>query len=377
MTFRDTLSKMWDNIQYTLFPRLEHRVGALPPKYKKLAATLELVRIEEFLPCTRFNWGRPAKHKRFIARALVAKIILNIPYTKQLVQILESDAQLRVICGWEEISKIPSASSFSRAFKEFAKAALPDKVHQVLISEMYEGKIIGHLVRDSAPIVAREQPLKKKGSAKERKKEMNERYLREKNGEMSRRQRQLKDQSLDEMIQDLPKNCDIGMKRNSQGYIVTWKGYKLHAAVDDHCIPISVILTAASLNDCEAAIPLAEKSHGLVRNLYDLMDSAYDVREVKEHSFSLGHIPIIDKHARSKAQKRDKNSEQKRRRILNAYTAEDRRYKERFSKERFNGLFKDFYGGRNIYYKGAEKVFCHIMFGVLALTASTFLRLLE
>jgi len=29
-------------------------------------------------------------------------------------------------------------------------------------------------------------------------------------------------------------------------------------------------------------------------NLYDLMDSAYDASEIKNHSLELGHVPIID-----------------------------------------------------------------------------------
>jgi hypothetical protein len=36
-----------------------------------------------------------------------------------------------------------------------------------------------------------------------------------------------------------------------------------------------------------------------VTNLYDLMDSAYDVAEITAKSRSLGHVPIIDPHPRS------------------------------------------------------------------------------
>ena len=49
---------------------------------------------------------------------------------------------------------------------------------------------------------------------------------------------------------------DKGMKKSAQGYTTIWKGYKVHAAVDDDCIPLAVIITSASLNDCEVAIPL-------------------------------------------------------------------------------------------------------------------------
>lgn len=194
---------------------------------------------------------------------------------------------------------------------------------------------------------------------------------------MSRRQKQLKHQTLGEMIKELPNSCDIGMKKNAQGYATIWKGYKLHVAVDDNCVPISAILTSASLNDCEAAIPLATKADKVAKNFYDLMDSAYDVPEIKEHCNSLGHIPLIDKHARGTVEKEEKIKEAKRKKTLNAYTAADKRYRERFSKERFNALYKDYYGGREIYYRGHAKIFCHTMFGILALTASTLLRFVQ
>lgn len=377
MSFRSTLSQMWFNIQHTLFPLLEEQTGELCNQYKELISVLELVRIENFLPCYRFNLGRPTKDRVFIARAFIAKIVLKLPYTKQIVNVLKKDKQLRIICGWEEHSKIPSESKFSRAFKEFAESTLPDRVHQALIHEVYKDKIIGHIGNDSTSLVGREKPLKKEGTPKERKKLANDRYVREQRGdELSRRKKQM-NQALNEMIAELPTSCDMGMKKNAQGIATVWKGYKLHAAVDDMGIPVSAILTSASLNDCEVGIPLMAKSNQSVRNFYDLMDSAYDVSEIKEYSVSLGHVPLIDNHARSTAQKKEKEEEGKRKWLLKAYTAEDRRYRERFSKERFNSMFKEYYGGRTMQYKSAVKVFCHSMFGVLAYTATTLIRFLN
>ena len=377
MSFRSTLSQMWFNIQQTLFPLIEEQAGKLPDEYKELISVLELVRIEKFIPCYRFNRGRPTKDRVFIAKAFIAKIVLKLPYTKQIVRILKQDKQLRIICGWEAHSKIPSESKFSRAFKDFAESGLPDRVHQSLIHEVYKDKIIGHIGNDSTSLVGREKPLKKKGTPKERKKLANDRYVREQRGEeLSRREKQM-NQTPNEMIAELPTSCDMGMKKNAQGIATVWKGYKLHAAVDDMGIPVSAILTSASLNDCEVGIPLMAKSNQVVRNFYDLMDSAYDVSEIKEYSLSLGHVPLIDIHARSTAQKEEKEEEEKRKWLLKTYTAEDRRYRERFPKERFNSMFKEYYGGRTIQYKSPIKVFCHSMFGVLAYTATTLIGFLH
>lgn len=367
-----TLSNIWNNIQDNLFPFLIKNIGSLSPDYERLAAILELIRIEDFIPSSKFNFGRPLKDRRFIARAFVAKIFLKFHYTKHFIKKIETDDQLKTICGWDRFAKVPSEAAFSRAFNEFASSGLAETVHKALITKAYEGVIVGHVVRDSTPIIGREKFLKKEGSKKERKKMNNRKSSKEKREGTTRKQMQLK-QDLTTSLMDLPKACDIGSKKSAQGFATIWKGYKLHLAVDDNCVPLAAILTSASLNDSEAAIPLGEKAKH-VTSLYDLMDSAYDAPEIKEHSISLGHVPIIDEHARSKKQKDAKLAEKARKRLLNYMTAEDRRYKLRFSKERSNSLLKEYYGGRNIQVKGHTKVFCHLMFGVLALTATTLIN---
>ena len=85
-----------------------------------------------------------------------------------------------------------------------------------------------------------------------------------------------------------------GTKKNSKGYRDTWVGYKLHIDVADGQIPVSCILTSASLHDSQAAVPLATLSAQRVDNLYDLMDAAYDAVQIREHSRALGHVPLID-----------------------------------------------------------------------------------
>ena len=60
------------------------------------------------------------------------------------------------------------------------------------------------------------------------------------------------------------------------------------------------ILTSASLADNQVAIPLAKLTAERVVGLYDLMDSGYDVSGIREHSKSLGHVPIIEERAGSR-----------------------------------------------------------------------------
>ena len=74
----------------------------------------------------------------------------------------------------------------------------------------------------------------------------------------------------------------------------------MHIDTADGAIPVSCLLTSASLHDSQVAIPLATLTAERVRNLYDLMDSAYDAPEIRTHSRALGHVAIIDVNPRKR-----------------------------------------------------------------------------
>ena len=114
---------------------------------------------------------------------------------------------------------------------------------------------------------------------------------------------------------------------------------------------------------------------GRVCNLYDLMDSAYDAPQIHDYSRQLGHVPLIDTNPRrDKALKEELANESKRRKAVNYQTAEEQRYNERSTVERVNGRLKDEFGGRMVRVRGHAKVMCHLMFGILALTADQLLN---
>jgi hypothetical protein len=167
-------------------------------------------------------------------------------------------------------------------------------------------------------------------------------------------------------------------KKNSKGYKTSWTGYKLHIDAADGGIPVSCILTSASLHDSQVAIPLAEITHGRVTRLYDMMDSAYDAPQIKTHSLSLGHVPIIDPNPRSKTKKEELEAEAKRRKAANDTLAEDRRYNERSTVERVNGRIKDEFGARRVVrVRGHAKVMAHLMFGIVVLTVDQLMKFVE
>jgi hypothetical protein len=324
--------------------------------------------------------GRPARHERAIARAFVAKAVYNLSDTRQLLDRLANDVCVRRICGWSRRSEIPHESQFSRAFASFAASELPQRLHAALIEATQKERIVGHISRDSTEIEAREKPvpaLVATAPAKEIRKRG-----RPKKGEQppppepTRLERQA-GMTLEQMLDDLPRDCNVGTKKNSKGYKESWIGYKLHLDVADGQIPISCILTSASLHDSQAAIPLALTTAQRVTSLYDLSDSAYDAPPIHGRIRSLGHIPIIDANPRRDAdRKTELQAEAQRQKLLNFTYAEDVRYRERTTVERVNARLKDEFGGRTVRVRGHAKVMCHLMFGIVALAADQILRLI-
>jgi hypothetical protein len=373
---RETLAQTWLNIQGSLFPWLREELGPLTKKQQELVTTLEIVRIEEFIYSSRGFPGRPPKDRTAIARAFVAKVVYNMPTTRSLLDRLATDSALRRICGWERLSDIPDESIFSRAFAEFSDAQLPERVHAAFIKESYANQIVGHNSRDSTAIEAREKPIKKEVVQKVAAKRGRPKQGEERLKPLTRIEKQANGMSLTDILNDLPKACDVGTKKNSKGYKVSWTGYKLHIDVADGGIPISAVLTSASTHDSQVAIPLAKMSSERVTNLYDVMDSAYDVPHIHDMSRQLGHIPLIDVHPRrDQALKEEIAAENKRCRLVGHKTAEAIRYNERSTVERVNARLKDEFGGRVVRVRGHAKVMCHLMFGILALTANQMMIL--
>ena len=78
------------------------------------------------------------------------KAICDIPTTRDLVERLKVDRQMRNLCGWVLIHEIPSESTFSRAFAEFAESDLPGRMHKPKFSSW--GKEVLCQVVDVDPI---------------------------------------------------------------------------------------------------------------------------------------------------------------------------------------------------------------------------------
>lgn len=392
LTLRQQITQFAHVLQNGLFPVLEEEVGELTERAKRLVATLEMIPLARFVPSSRGWIGRPSKDRLAIASAFVAKAVYGFSTTRQLLDALDSDAQLRQICGWQKARQIPHESTFSRAFDEFARMELPQFVHEALIGETQRDRLIGHIARDSTAIEARERypetPAQTAAKQAEKKaarspgkrgapRGPHKRYPGGKRPYVPKgdtrlaRQREMK---LPEMLAELPRECDLGGKKDSHGNDHYWRGYKLHLDVADGQIPISAVLTSASVHDSQVAIPLATMSTQRVTYFYEVMDAAYDAYHIDEQSRQLGHIPIIDPKAPGgpKSQAQDIPMSKPKRELS---PAQKQRYNERTMVERVNSRMKDEFGARHIRVRGATKVMAHLMFGVLALTVDQLLKL--
>jgi hypothetical protein len=371
------LAQFWSHVQTFLFPFLTEELGVLTEQHRHLVAILELVRIEEFIPDRRGLPWRPARDRAEMARAFVAKAVFNFPETRDLLERLRADGVLRRICGWETVTALPSEAKFSRGFADFARTGLPQRVHEQLIAEHQRDRIVGHISRDSTEITGREAPRKKVPAPQP----VSPRRGRPPKGTPvkpappTRLERQ-QTMTLAQMLDDLPKQCDIGCKRNSKGHQEHWIGYKLHWDVADGQIPISCILTSASTNDGQVALPLLAMTDQRVTHLYDLMDAAYDAQIIRARIHESGHVPIIDRNPKRDARlKEELVAEEKRLKLLNMKMPESVRFKERTTVERANARLKGEFGGSFVRVRGHAKVMAHLMFGILALTADQLLRL--
>jgi len=376
MPLRETLNNTWDHIQGFLFPMLREEVGPLTPQHERLVVVLDLARIEALVQVWPGLPGRPPEDRHALARAFVAKAVLNLATTSGLIERLAVDARLRRLCGWERASEVPGESTFSRAFAEFAASALPSRIHEALIKRTHKDRLVGHISRDATAIDAREKPVKAPPTPETPKRKRG----RPKKGEViakkePRRLERQTSMTLAQMLADLPTACNTGTKRNAKGHTTSWIGYKLHIDSADGDIPISCLLTSASLHDSQAAIPLATITASRVTNLYDLMDSAYDAPEIWNKSRALGHVPIIDPNPR-RGGKVATEAEVLAKRCICFKTSEDIRYNERSGAERVNSALKDSYGGRSVRVRGHAKVLCHLMFGILTMTVEQIMRLI-
>ena len=364
MKLKQSVSWLIGTLQRNLLPGLEECCERpLTQKEHQLVSILEVLHIEKFAGRLPQRFGRKPWERPALARAFVGKAVYNQPHTRATIEALRTSPTFRRLCGFVRRTDVPSESTFSRAFAEFARMGLGERVHEALVARWVKPELVGHISRDATAIRGREKPtarVKPPKPAPRKKGRLRRGEVREPKPE-TRVERQCR-QSVAEALAELPVHCDVGAHKNSKGYKQTWIGYKLHVDVNDCGLPISTVLTAASLHENQVAVPLMNMTSKRIDYLYDGMDSAYDAKPICEMSRSLGHVPIIEKNGRRKE-------------VIRLDPHEAVRYQERSVAERFNSRLKEGFGAGNVMVRGAAKVRLHLMFGLIALFADQLLKL--
>jgi hypothetical protein len=408
------LSQFLTTLQRELFPMVEADIGeTLTAPLQTLIRIWELIGIERFIPPSRSWVGRPARERVAVARAFVAKTVLNLPTTVALVERLQADRVLRRLCGFDMRRRLPGEHLFSRAFAEFSKQGLASQAHEDLTRRELSDQLIGHVAQDSTAIVGHEKPAKNVKNAVDQEPQstpltMEQTWTagwegwqgpqgllfplqvrrpepignepaaarparkrgRPRKGEQAPPtpptvlERQAAGMSLDAMLAELPTACDVGTKKNSQGHKESWIGYKLHLDVGDGQIPISAVVTSASVHDSQVSIPLTKMTAERVTSLYEVKDAAYCSTAIRQFSRDLGHVPLIDHNPR-KGEK------------IEFAPHEAQRYKTRTQVERANSRLKGEFGADSVRVRGHAKVTLHLMLGVLVLAADQLLQLIK
>lgn len=188
--------------------------------------------------------------------SLIAMQIDKIPTVKALVRRLKTDPVLRVTCGFEAIGRTPSAATFSRFITKLSTTNILEKTFQRMVLRAKAlGLINGsHVSIDATKIDAFEHAVPKS-----------------------------------KIPENNPKFPTWGAKQDTNGNMIKWFGWKMHAVVDTSSgIPIAYIITPANISDMVMAIPLMNKLKKDYDNLfkpsYYIMDSGYDTPSIYEHA---------------------------------------------------------------------------------------------
>ena len=355
------IRQYWQLCQRHLFPVLEEQLGPLSENYRLLAAALALLGDAGIAAPARKRRGRRSHDRLPIFRALLAKSFLNLVSTRQLLEQLHHNAALRQLCGWNSSQQVPSESVFSRVYSEWSGSDWAEQLRAAVIAEVYRDRLVGHVIRDATALPARERCRRKTAPPVQRR--PRGRPRKGSPPAMKKRLDRQPGMQLAEMLDDLPKHGDWGVRFDERGRKQRWKGYKLHCDLSDSGLPLSYVLTSASLHDSQAAIPLATLTSRRVTALYELMDAGYHSYSIRQYCEQLGHVVLIPDVPAAGQPKR-------------AFSpAQRQRYEQRRLIEQFFALLKDHFGLRFIRVRGHAKVLLQVQLAILILTLERVLRL--
>lgn len=326
--------------------------------HQRVAMVLEVIRVEEYVSRSVWRLGRPREPRVPLARAFVAKAVLNIPTTADIVDRLKIDSRLRRVCGFE--GRVPSESTFSRAFAEFSASGVLDKVLEAGVRSYLGNEIIHHVSHDATAIQGREKGVRKPKSKPEK------RPRRPKGEPPPPTVLELQEgRSWQASSSLFPDRCDFCVKIGSMGYPHYWRGYKAHASVGDGGIPLAFFTTSASMSDVHGAIPLMKAVAERVGQVfYNIFDRGYPGEAILRAARELDQVAIVAPRQTRKDQPAPQLTPDRAKRFENRTTV-----------ERFASDLKENHGGKFVFVRGGRKVHTHLMFGVLSIFGLRILQI--
>ncbi len=256
---------------------------------------------------------------------------------------LLSSINLRTIA---DMDKVPSLSVISKKTDELMRIVDFSSIIASICASFYEDRMVCHLSIDRTIAETREKPVKtgKPGKRKRgrKRKDSEELTIAE---EKERLYSFMENGDADEFLSALEHRCSVTGKKNSKGNMEWFIGYKAHLAVDDNGIIAAHHVTRACVHDSQIAIPLMRMADERCDYLYALMDGGYTSQRTEDFAFSIGKVPIIDKHA-----DRNGNKEE-----MEPCKAE--RYRARTTVERMNSELKECFLPEKLYSRGKRGIF--------------------
>ena len=175
--------------------------------------------------------------------------------------------RLRRICGFENRQDVPSEATLSRAFAEFARIGLGQRVHAELIAKHTAGKVVLNVCRDATEYVAREKPAKKPPKEPQAPKKRGRKGKDDSAARPDAPGEAARSDAEEEALAELPTACDIGVKQDTHGKLHFWIGYKLHLDWSDSGFPLACHITSASMHDSQIAIPIVQAAGADLRSV--------------------------------------------------------------------------------------------------------------
>lgn len=292
----------------------------------------------------RSRTGRPGYTLLDVLAVHAVKLFFRLKTLTAARERLLSSINLRTITG---VLKVPSLAVISKKTDELIGIVDFDSLIASICSSFYEDRLVCHLSIDSTVVEAREKPVKTGKEKKKRKRGRRKKGSEEPTiaDEKEQLYGSMADGDTGEFLSTLEHRCSVTGKKNSKGKMEWFIGYKAHLAVDDCGIIVAHHVTGACVHDSRVAIPLMRMADGRCDYLYALMDGGYTSQMIEDFAFSIGKVPIIDKHA-------DRNGNKEEMDLARA-----RRYKARTTVERTNSELKECFLPCKLYSRGKRAIF--------------------